>query len=148
MVIMLICIFAFANSFYLIGLNQVEFDNVEEEDFPMYATFIGSFQHVYLLALGEFDVEYYEAGDGNYTIILWIMFVLASFLLLIHLLNMLIAIMGETFAANNETKKMQQLKSHLRFVMDNWWIDPIKDKHKIKYLITAFLKEDDDDSSS
>ena len=27
--------------------------------------------------------------------------------------------------------------------MDNWWIDPIQGKNNIKYLITAFLKDDD-----
>ena len=74
-----------------------------------------------------------------------ILFLGMSFFMCIHMLNMLIAIMGETFASNNETKKMQNLRSHLRFVMDNWWIDPIKDKHKIKYLITAFLKDDAED---
>lgn len=52
--------------------------------------------------------------------------------------------MGETFAANNEIKQMARLKNHLRFVIDHWWVDPIKDKEKIQYLITAFYKEDED----
>ena len=56
---------------------------------------------------------------------------------------MLIAIMGETFTVNNEVKDVQQVRSHLQFVMDNWWIDPIKNKDTIKYLIAAFLKEDE-----
>ena len=56
---------------------------------------------------------------------------------------MLIAIMGETFAVNNEVKDIQTLRSHLQFVMDNWWIEPIDDKQTIKYLITAFKKEDE-----
>ena len=75
--------------------------------------------------------------------VLWILFALASFLLLLHLLNMLIAIMGETFAVNNEVKQVQQLKAHLTFVIENWWIDPIEEKNKIKYLICAFLKDEE-----
>ena len=56
---------------------------------------------------------------------------------------MLIAIMSETFAKNNETKHIQSLKSHLQFVLDNWWRDPLKDRHRIRYLITAFNRDDD-----
>ena len=44
---------------------------------------------------------------------------------------MLIAIMGDTFGKNHEIKHMQQLKSHLQFVLDNWWRDPIEEKEKI-----------------
>jgi hypothetical protein len=52
---------------------------------------------------------------------------------------MLIAIMGETFAQNNEIKKKSQVRNHLRFVLDNSWMDPIEDKDKITYLITSYL---------
>ena len=71
--------------------------------------------------------------------ILWFLFIVSSFILLIHLLNMLIAIMGETFAQNNEIKKKSQVRNHLRFVLDNSWMDPIEDKDKITYLITSYL---------
>jgi len=64
-------------------------------------------QHVYLLSLGEFNVEEYDLGNGSQALILWVFFMLASFLLVIHFLNMLIAIMGETFSQNNETKRIQ-----------------------------------------
>ena len=33
--------------------------------------------------------------------------------------------------------------SQLAFVVDNWWIDPIKDKEKIIYLIAAFRLDTD-----
>jgi hypothetical protein len=72
------------------------------------------------------------------------LFIFASFLLLIHLLNMLIAIMGETFAQNNEIKKKSQIRNHLRFVLDNSWMQPIVEKEKITYLITSFLSKEDD----
>jgi len=60
---------------------------------------------------------------------------------------MLIAIMGDTFGKNNEIKEMAQCKSHLRFVIDNWWTNPIKDRDQIQYLICAFLKDDDNEDS-
>ena len=57
---------------------------------------------------------------------------------------MLIAIMSETFAENNEIKQKARVKSHLRFVIDHWWVNPIIDQQKVQYLITAFNKEDED----
>ena len=67
-------------------------------------------------------------------------------MLLVHLLNMLIAIMGETFGVMNERAEVEKAKSHLSFVMDNWWIDPIRNKNKIRYIISAQMKDDDDEA--
>jgi hypothetical protein len=64
---------------------------------------------------------------------------------MIHLLNFLIAIMGQTFSDNNDVKELDTLRSHLRFVLSNWWMDPIPNKERTQYLITAFLKEGEDD---
>jgi len=90
------------------GEVQQEINEIEEEiELPRYFNFIGSMQHVYMLALGEFDDDAYEMGDGSQTTLLWFYFIICSFFLLIHLLNMLIAIMGETFGTNNELKKKQ-----------------------------------------
>lgn len=55
----------------------------------------------------------------------------------IHLLNMLIAIMGESFSKNNEVAEAKTKISQLQFVVDNWWIEPIKDKDQIVYLVAA-----------
>jgi hypothetical protein len=111
----------------------------EDAAMPFYSTFGGSLGHVYLVALGEFGyMGDYPLGDAKQQTMLWLLFVVATFILMIHLLNMLVAIMGEAFARLNEVKDMQQIRSHLRFVLDNQFMDPIKDKEKISYLITAF----------
>ena len=67
-----------------------------------------------------------------------IMFIFLSFFMCIHMLNMLIAIMGEIFSNNNENKESKKKMSQLAFVVENWWIDPIEDKEKIVYLLAAF----------
>jgi hypothetical protein len=113
-------------------------------ELPRYYTFIGSLEHVYMLALGEFDDDAYTIGDGSQTSLLWVFFIIASFFLLIHLLNMLIAIMGETFSENNQFKEKQKVKSHLRFVLDNDWMLDLSNKNQITYLITAYLSLEDD----
>lgn len=60
---------------------------------------------------------------------------------------MLIAIMGETFAQNNEIKKKAQIRNHLRFVLDNSWMEPIENKDKITYLITSYLSTESNQES-
>lgn len=55
----------------------------------------------------------------------------------IHMLNMLIAIMGNSFDKNNSEKEARKNISQLQFVVENWWIDPIKNKEKIVYIIAA-----------
>ena len=34
----------------------------------------------------------------------------------------------------------------MAFVVDNWWIDPIKDKDHIVYLIAAFKVDEDNEN--
>ena len=58
---------------------------------------------------------------------------------------MLIAIMGESFSKNNEIGESKKRMSQLSFVVDNWWLDPIKDKNKIVYIIAGIEVEDEDD---
>jgi hypothetical protein len=62
------------------------------------------------------------------TTICIVLFLLMSFFMCIVLLNMLIAIMGDIFANNQDTKEAKKKMSELAFVVENWWIDPIQDK--------------------
>ena len=77
--------------------------------------------------------------------ILTILFLLLSFFMCIHLLNMLIAIMGQSFDRNNEICESNRKISQLEFVVNNWWIHPIKDKNKIIYFVAAFNVKDEMD---
>lgn len=40
----------------------------------------------------------YEKGLASQAILLWILFILVTFVIMLHLMNMLIAIMGMTFS--------------------------------------------------
>ena len=103
---------------------------------------IGAFDHVYLSSLGEFDTGSYYNNEMQPW--LFILFMGLSFFMCIHLLNMLIAIMGDSFASNNEVKEAKKKISQLQFVVENWWLDPIKDPQNIVYLVAAFEINDDD----
>lgn len=65
----------------------------------------GSFIYVGNILLGEPDSENFSSGKARMQIVLQILFWIACFIILIHLLNMLIAIMGNTFNVGNQTQE-------------------------------------------
>jgi hypothetical protein len=78
---------------------------------PAYASTLGAIDHVIQSSLGGFNTgEYY---DNPMTIYIYPLFICMTFVECILLLNMLIAVMSDSFLKNNEvfdaTKRMQQL---------------------------------------
>ena len=145
-----IAILAFANAFYLLGKNQIHFDEVDPGAYPPYHQLLGSIKYACLVSLGEFspDAGLFDLGAApSHSIPLCIVFSLATFVLCIHLLNMLIAIMGATFDKNSQAADENRMRERLRVVMANWGLKAIKDseRKRIKYLVTAFLDEEDEE---
>ena len=123
MIIFLIVQFAFAVSFWLLGRNQLQYDNVPTaaEDFPSYSSFDGAWAFIYEMSLGEVGgFGMFEIGEQNHEGQIWLIFSLASFILIIHMMNMLIAIMTKTFEENQEVQSQIISKTKLRFVIDNF----------------------------
>lgn len=90
----------------------------------------------YLLGLGEFLYDNFENSPNR--ILIWIFFISATFLINITFLNMLIAIMGDTFARVTENKEQEALKERTQMYADFLWaIDLIKDFDNKKYLYIA-----------
>ena len=143
------CIFACANAFWLLGRNQVQFDRIKEDEEPLYTTVGGALKYIYMLCLGEVGDTPFEIGETPHNKrSLWIVYIVTTLTLLVHMMNMLIAIMSETFAKNREFSDQIRLKSQLRFVIDNWSLKDDafgKGMGKINYLVAALLNEEDDD---
>ena len=74
------------------------------------------------MLIGETDSDSFDIGDGRMSILLNLVFWAACFIIIIHMLNMLIAIMGNTFEVGNQSQEQQKYKEHLRFVVDNWFM--------------------------
>ena len=66
--------------------------------------------------------------------------------IILHFLNMLIAIMGNTFAEKAVVGQQIMTKDHLRYVMDNWLLMNLafRDKARVKYIVAAFTAKDSD----
>ena len=65
--------------------------------------------------MGDFSTKQYY---GNNSTFIWIIFMIATFLLQITFLNMLIAIMGNTFSQVMDTKAESSMKERISILAD------------------------------
>ena len=98
-------------TFFLLGNNQYYNlissgtpEDQEVADSIMYKSIGGSFKFIYLIMLGEGSLPliFGEAGNAalnNEDVVwMWVLFFLATFFLIIHLMSMLIAILSDSVA--------------------------------------------------
>lgn len=115
MVIYIVALVAFIIAYFVIGRNQKQIELEEwisngsvvedEPQGPEYSTLLGSTIHVYKASMGSFGHDDYVRNGGLITgFMLFLAFIL-SFFMCIHMLNMLIAIMGDSFSRNHEQKE-------------------------------------------
>jgi len=78
----------------------LDFDDIAEKDKASlsYSTLGESIWYVWFIVLGQIDNSMFTLGNGGQQWILRALLTFAAFFLIIHMLNMLIAIMGNTFA--------------------------------------------------
>jgi hypothetical protein len=92
------------------------------------------------------------------------LFVVTTFMTIIHLKNMLVAIMGQTFSDRNPVKDQIRIKNHLKFIINNWYLhyiafsdgndNKLSNKFKsnyenqliksIKYIVVAFFSKEEE----
>lgn len=73
---------------------------------------------------------------------------IANFLICLHLLNMLIAIMGSTYGNREAVGSQIMKRDHLRFVMDNWILLNFaffNQLNNLEFLIAALPLDDEED---
>ena len=139
-------IFAFSQCFFILGQNQLQFDQISDEDLVRvgvpYDTFGRSIWYVYFnYMMGGKNHYPFSLGVGSQSNFLYFLFIIASVYIDIILLKMLIAIMGSTFASRKLVANEIKIKDHLRFLLDNWHLMDyaLADKSQVTYIISAFL---------
>jgi hypothetical protein len=103
MLMVFLIILSFANFFYVIDRNLVKEDTTGARYYDQYLTtpevnhsIMDVIISVYMMgALGDFDSTRYRVGYDKYFAMA--MFLLATFIISVVFMNMLVAIMGETF---------------------------------------------------
>lgn len=111
-----------------------------------YFTTEGSFWYVFKLIVGSTDFTGMELGDKNEKLWLYLIFIVCAFVIQVHFLNMLIAIMGQTQGERSMVSAQVMIKDHLRFVMDNRFLMDLalKNKKRVKNIVCAFNSDNVD----
>ena len=134
MIILLIFLIMFANCLYILDLYRAK----EAPDLLLVETYfegwdtINTLFNQYLLALGEFGMDNFKEGSPNLVIVISL-FIVATFLTQITILNMLIAIMGDTFGKVTEIKEQAGLKEKINILADFVWLIP-NEKVEFRYV--------------
>jgi len=127
-VALIIAIFAFANTFFILGRNA-RGDNDNFAGSNVWDAFIFS----YRMGLGDFDTDGFATKDE---VLVWIFWFLNTLIILIILLNLVIAIMGDTFDRVQETQVSTMLQEYCRIIRENEFLISRKTLFKdSKYII-------------
>lgn len=132
--IFFLSIIGIGNAFFMVdgGLYNTK-DRVAGNDIWM------TIMNTYITGLGDFDTENYLKHD--YQVFFWIFFFLTTVLIQIVLLNLLIALMGDTFDKVQEIKEQAQLKEVCRIMSENWYF--LKQStmfKKVKYIVLGRIE--------
>jgi hypothetical protein len=90
-IMLCIILLAFANFFYVIDMGDKDSTYV-----GLYTgnNVINVLMEMYFVSLGNFNLGSYSNGDNSG--IIWVFFILASFVIVVVFMNLLISIMGNT----------------------------------------------------
>ena len=114
MVILFITIIGFSNAFMVLSLSNKQEDERFIEDMT------GSFVFVYLIGLGQFDTGF---GSGNIALC-WFFFIVSTLFHQVVMMNLLIAIISETFARVQEEAIACQYQEMASIVAENDYLVP------------------------
>lgn len=132
MLILFITIVAFGDSLLKISLANNYIDGGE----PFIGSFVESIEYTYLLTLGDFSLDNF----GNVSVwLVWTLFILCTVFNLIVMLNLLIAIISETFGAVTSNADMAAYKVQASLIAENNYLVPdiMKETYakRLSYLI-------------
>jgi len=122
MVMVLIIVLAFANYFYVANLN-LEYSGTGGSYYSEYFdnSVVDIVVSIYMLgALADFDSTRYNEGPDKNTASF--MFLVATFIICVVFMNMLIAIMGETFGQVSEASVESGIREQVVLISDHAWL--------------------------
>lgn len=114
--ILFLTFIAFGDAMYNINTS-----NTEEKQFINYGGYLGGTLFVYRMVLGDFDTE--QFGDVALPY-MWILFLLCTILNMIIVMNLLIAIISESFARINAEKDQASYQEKASLISENLYLVP------------------------
>ncbi|CDW76983.1 wd-40 repeat protein [Stylonychia lemnae] len=138
---LVIALVGFGNTFYILAVNLVESNKTEEETPELFTGNFGlAMIYAYRAGLGDFATDQYASSKEEW--LLWIFFLLITILIQIVMLNLLIAIMGDTFDKVIELGEQSMLKEVAQMIYENeFLINRSKEFADIKYIVVAKIDQ-------
>ena len=90
------------------------------------------------MGLGDFNKDTYSAENSK---VVWLMFILATIIVALIFMNLLIAIMGESFSRITAIMQQSTLKELCSIMEDHIWLQSLQDVFKM--ILEVFVKNID-----
>lgn len=123
---------AFASLFYMLNIGMDTHDRalIHYTGFQLLDSVIA----IYLFALGDFHYGGFIHSEYDY--LLWFSFLILTFLMIVVFMNMIIAIMSNTFGNVMALQQESALSENISLIHDHiWLIDLKKEFEGMKYII-------------
>lgn len=145
MLILMVALAMFGTPMYMLQLNRTEDNALVDEVFGSIWP-LNLIYNQYMLSLGEFSMDFFD--DNPQTILCYVFFLCATFFTQITFLNMLIAIMGDTFGRVIESKDRFSLQTKLEIMADYTSVirENIEEDDAEVYMFVVQPKSGDDDN--
>ena len=118
----------------ILNMNRTDEDQVIKDPFAFWLPNVMINQ--YMLALGEFEFDGFE--EGSQATFCYVLFILATFFSQITQLNMLIAIMSNTFEKVMENRELHAIQTKLELMgeLSSNIHEDTDDKKRFLYVVT------------
>jgi hypothetical protein len=153
MVVFFITMIGFSQGMYILSNADVDYANPKEpnaDDNPAYIySFVDSIIFSYRMALGDFDTG--KLGETYYQIAI-IFFIIATLFLSVVMLNLLVAVISDTYARVDAESVSQMYKTMADLSVENEYLVPHSslETHDKKgdYLYVAIVDSTNGDDNS
>ena len=147
MTFLIVCVAMFANTFLIFDQSrrlQGRFDERIIE--PVFSIpWLDAFVRSYLVGLGEFGMDNFTGEGGA---LIWFFFLLATFITQLLFMNLLIAIMGDTFDRVQEVKVQAAAKEKISMITDFIWVLDLQEQFgDAKYVVIVEQQTISDNAS-
>ena len=144
-IIFLTALFMFGVPIHILDLNRGEDNAIMDATFGE-IWILNAFYNQYMLSLGEFSIDNYD--DQPQVYLCYILFLGATFFTQITFLNMLVALMGDTYGKVMESQENYALQTQ-RSIMNDYTAminDDVDEEDYRPFMIVVSQKGDGDDA--
>lgn len=95
--------------------------SISDQTSENFTGYLGGVGYVYRMVLGDFGVEDFEIRAP---VFMWVLFILCTVLNMIIMMNLLIAIISESFANINSVSKQANYRERAKIISENLYLVP------------------------